>query len=291
MSNQVLHNAKTIQNDEFYTSLVDIKRELIHYKQHFIGKTILCNCDNPDTSQFYKYFTLYFKELEIKKLIVIHYASEQSSYKLEVYMDDTGVMQTIQTPLHGNGDFRNTECVQVLKSADIIVTHPPIRLFRTHLAQLMYYCKQFIIVGNYNYVAYKEVFSLIKNNKIWLGTSFIKDFLTADGQIKNFGNICWFTNLDHHKQNNKLRLTAKYYGNESKYPKYDNYDAINVSRIADIPVDYNGCMGVPLTFIEKYNAKQFEIIAFRKGTDGCDLTINGYTPYIRIIIKKRLDNL
>ena len=229
--NDNLNKARVIKNDEFYTQLPDIENELKHYKEHFKDKIVYCNCDTED-SNFIKYFRDNFKELELKELLY------------------TGL------PI----DFRSEESIELLKEADIIVTNPPFSLFREYIAQLMKYKKKFLVIGNMNFIICKDVFKHIMDKELWLGVSKVKEFLTSEKEIKKFGNIMWFTNLKHNKQNEELILTKTY--NEKDYPKYANYNAIEVSKVANIPVNYEGVMGVPITFLDKYNPEQFEILGF-----------------------------
>lgn len=258
-ANANLHKAKDAKNDEFYTQLSDIENELRHYKDHFKGKTIFCNCDDPTWSNFWKYFHLNFEVFGLKKLISTHYDKEETTYKMEYTGgEDENIEAGFKTPLEGNGDFRSEECIELLKEADIVVTNPPFSLARLYIAQLMSIQKQFLIVGDLNWVTYKEIFPLLKENQIWLGCCSIKEFIQPDGIVKKFGNKLWFTNLDIIKRHEFLDLIEKY--TPEKYPKYDNYDAINVNKVLDIPVDYDGVMGVPITFMDKFNPEQFEII-------------------------------
>ena len=297
MGNKNLRKAKKEKNDEFYTQITDIEKELKYYKEQFKDKTVFCNCDDPEYSNFWKYFYLNFEHLGLKKLIATHYEKEKPSYKLEY-----DGKKTIKTTLNQNGDFRSPEAVEILKKADIVVTNPPFSLFREYMAQLMEYGKDFLIVGNQNAVTYKEVFPLLKNNQVWLGyhsgsfkfevpNSYGKKNaeIGEDGKkYAKLGNITWFTNLDVKKRHEKLILYKTYTPEE--YPKYDNYDAIEVSRVANIPVDYDGVMGVPITFLGKYNPEQFEIL----GQTGVDIElekgrpyINGKRKYARILIKRK----
>ncbi len=312
MANENLQAARKAKKDEFYTQLADIESELKHYKEHFQGKTVLCNCDDPRVSNFFHYFSYNFERLGLKKLITTCYKnqnrdlfsqndSEQAIY-LEYYGDKDG--DRVPNPeeigvkrLKGDGDFRSAECIELLKQADIVVTNPPFSLFREYVAQLIKYEKKFIIIGHQNAITYKEIFALIKQNKLWLGFGFkggaghfyskYQDTATAgdhrEGMIRVSG-VTWFTNLDIQKRHENLILYKTY--NPNEYPKYDNYDAINVDKTADIPMDYDGAMGVPITFLDKYNPEQFEIIRFRKGNDDKDLSINGKYPYFRILIRK-----
>jgi len=268
--NKALHKASVNKNDDFYTSLTDIEKELGHYKEHFKDKIIFLNCDDPEESNFWKYFALNFKFLGLKKLIATHFQTKKPSYKLE---KNNG--ETIKTKLKQNGDFRSPECIEILKEADIIVTNPPFSLFREYVAQLMKYNKKFLIIGNQNALTNKDIFELIKKNKIWLGidnggTKWFKvpeDYdITTESRKKiengkkffSMGTIVWITNLDNKKRHENLILYKKY--NAKEYPKYKNYEAINVDKVSDIPSDYEGVMGVPLTFLDKYNPEQFEII-------------------------------
>ena len=311
MANKQFDAAKREKNDEFYTQLVDIERELSHYKNQFRNKIIFCNCDNPYESNFFKYFAMHFNDLGIKKLITTCYKNSPIANKqLSLFDFESLENKTTSVPhkiiveevkdenkdgrvdlidvklilknrknaltrLKGDGDFRSDECIELLKEADIVVTNPPFSLFREYVAQLMEYKKKFLIIGNINALTYKEIFPLIKENKIWLGyfsgcmkfkvPEHYKQRATAywideNGQKwRSLGNICWFTNLEVSKRHENLTLYKKY--NPEEYPKYDNYDAIEVSKVAEIPYDYEGAMGVPITFIDKYNPEQFEIIA------------------------------
>lgn len=273
-SNSNLHKAKDAKNDEFYTQLSDIEKELKYYRKHFKDKVVFCNCDDPTWSGFFKFFHKQFDILGLKKLISTHYVKDinkEKSYKLVVERDPyTGeIWQTEKTELKGNGDFRSDECLEILKEADIVCTNPPFSLFREYVAQLIEYDKKFLIIGNKNAITYKEIFPLIKDNRLWLGYLNVKDFIKPDGSTQTFGNVGWFTNLDISKRNEELVLIYEY--DEKKYPKYDNYDAIEVSKVANIPKDYYEAMGVPITFLDKYNPEQFEILGFRKGKDGKDL--------------------
>ncbi len=314
MSNKNLHSAKKEKNDEFYTQLSDIEKELKHYKEYFKGKTVLCNCDDPRISNFFHYFSYNFKYFGLKKLITTCYKNQnadlfsQNNSEKAVYLEYTGERNggNIPTPeeigiqqLKNDGDFRSKECIELLKQADIVVTNPPFSLFREYVAQLIEYNKKFLIIGNLNAITYKEIFNLIKENKIWLGISPRNMvFSNSEGKLVMINSV-WFTNLEHKKRNEPLILYRTYRGNESKYPKYDNYDAINVDKVNDIPADYDGCMGVPITFFAKYNPEQFEIIGvsdngvidekyklphFKKHNEPY---INGKKQFKRIFIKRR----
>ena len=291
MANTSLHTARKVKNDEFYTRLEDINEEMNHYEDKFRGKVVFCNCDDPKWSNFWKYFHLNFSVLGLKKLISTHYDKNEPTYKMEYTGgNDNDIEVGVKTPLEGNGDFRNKECLDLLDECDIVVTNPPFSLFRTYVATLMEHNKKFLIIGNKNAITYKEFFPLLKENKVWLGCTNVKEFLQPDGSIKKFGNIGWFTNLDVAKRHEKLILRKHYTPEE--YPKYDNYDAININKVADIPCDYDGVMGVPITFLDKYNPEQFEIVAFRKGDDGKDLVFTRererVQPYFRILVRPRL---
>lgn len=285
--------AKREKNDEFYTQFEDIEKELIYYKKQFKDKVIYCNCDNPHESNFFKYFIENFNDLGIKKLIATNYKSQYIpvAYKAEI-VEVKNTDKVFENPknklttLKGDGDFRSDECIELLKVADIVVTNPPFSLFREYVAQLMEYKKKFLIIGNINALTYKEIFPLIKENKIWIGFNSPNEFIRPNGTItKNVAGLTrWFTNLEVSKRHENLTLYKKY--NPEEYPKYDNYDAIEVSKVAEIPYDYEGAMGVPITFIDKYNPEQFEIIKFRKGNDNKDLSVNGKCPYFRIIIRR-----
>lgn len=302
MSTKSLSKAKKAKNDEFYTQLSDIENELKHYRKHFDGAIVLCNCDDPEWSNFWKYFYLNFDSLGLKKLVSTHFDTEKSTYKMEY----EGTSEPIVTNLEGNGDFRSTECIELLKEASIVVTNPPFSLFREYVAQLMEYNKKFIIIGSQNAISYREIFPLIKDNKIWLGNgfkagnAFFKIPSNADhskyangvydpqtGLVK-FRNCAWFTNLDLAKRHEELILYKKYKSDE--YPQYDDYNAIEVSKVVDIPSDYDGVMGVPVTFLDKYNPDQFEILGLddhRVEWRGRGPAINGKCKYRRIIIRHK----
>jgi len=272
ISNKDLKSAKKNKKDEFYTQLTDIEKELGHYKEHFKDKIVFLNCDDPKESNFWKYFELNFKYLGLKKLISTHFGNGRPAYKLE---KNNG--EIIKTKLKQNGDFRSPECIEILKEADIVVTNPPFSLFREYIKQLIEYNKKFVIIGSINALSYKDIFKLVKENKVWLGHSIHsgdrefkvpEDYpLNASGyRIDNNGvkyirvkGVRWFTNLDYKERHEDLILYKKYLPEE--YPKYENYDAINVDVTKQIPVDYKGLIGVPITFIDKYNPDQFEIIA------------------------------
>lgn len=286
--NTNLHNAKRAKNDEFYTLLTDIEKEMVHYRDYFKGKVIFCNCDDARESNFFKFFANNFELLKIKKLITTGYKEDGHGVVLEYNGDIDGDFmvgddEVKVTELKGNGDFRSEECIEYLKQADIVITNPPFSLFREYVKQLMDYDKKFIIIGSQNAITYKEIFPYIKDNKLWLGYNFVKSFIQPNGEVKKFGNILWYTNIPHDKRNWPMDFYRTY--KPELYPKYDNYDAIEVSKVADIPMDYMGVMGVPITFLTKYNPEQFQIVGFRKGNDNKDLSINGKCPYYRILIR------
>lgn len=309
MSNSLL-NAKKAKNDEFYTQLPDIENELKHYKEHFKNKVVFCNCDDPFESNFFKYFAMNFNALGLKKLIATSYANSpivgseldffiehdkenhiqnKKAYKVVMSeLKDTNndgredlfdVQELIKHRiryLKSDGDFRSNESIELLKQADIVVTNPPFSLFREYVSLLMEHKKKFVIIGSQNAIAYKEIFPLIKDNKIWLGngfkagnaffkipsssdhTKFAKGVYDEQTGLVKFRNCTWFTNLDIAKRHEKLNLYKKY--NSEDYPKYFNYDGIDVDKVDSIPEDYDGVMGVPITFLDKFNPEQFEII-------------------------------
>lgn len=316
-TNSTLHKARSSKSDEFYTLFEDIERELAFYNGCFREKTVYCNCDNPKESNFFKYFFKNFRSLGLKKLIASYYVpntqnlfneseSEHGGY-IECTLDDinTEIADLPCKLFNGNGDFRSQECVSLLKQADIIVTNPPFSLFREHISQITRYKKGFLVIGNINAITYQEVFNLIQSNKAWLGVHLGRgisgfkvpehyEMYGTETHIASNGdriiapnNCMWLTNLDVQIRHNLLKLTKIYNGNEDLYPKFDNFDGINVNKTQDIPMDYEGAIGVPITFLHKYNPSQFEIIRFRKGDDGKDLSINGKCPYFRILIKNR----
>ncbi len=291
--NSNLHRAAKVKNDEFYTLLADIEKELKHYKDKFRGKVVYCNCDDPFESNFFKYFAANFNALGLKKLVTTSYTKSpivggqlplfeveglkpkgKEPFKMEIKevpdMDGDGAInledvkhllkhdKNTATPLKGNGDFRSEECIELLKEADIVVTNPPFSLFREYTKQLVKHNKKFLIIGNDNARTYMDFFELIQKNKLWSGYGKVKEFMQPDGTIKKFGNVGWYTNLDIAKRHEPLTLYKKYTPKE--FPKYDNYDAIEVSKVSEIPMDYKGVMGVPITFFDKYNPKQFEIL-------------------------------
>ena len=339
--NSNLSSSRSDKADEFYTQLSLIESELKHYKAHFKGKVVLCNCDDPFESNFFKYFAINFNSLGLKKLIATCYATspivytqltlfgtetvvgkediKKKPYKIEITevtdenkdgrVDLADVEYLLKnrknalTLLQDDGDFRTAECGKLLKQADIVITNPPFSLFREYMAQLMEYGKDFLIIGNQNAVTYREIFPLIRDNKIWLGYNnghfWFKvpdnyeekptDFkIDENGQKwRRMGNICWFTNLDIEKRHEDMTLFRPY--SPDVYQKYDNYDAIEVSRTADIPCDYYGFMGVPITFMQYYNPNQFAIIGLddhRVEWVGHGPKLNGKTLYRRVIIQR-----
>ena len=317
--NNNLHNAKRAKNDEFYTRLEDIEKEMCHYREHFRGKVVYCNCDDPKESNFFKFFSLQFEFLGLKKLISTGYkenghgvACIYEGDKNENNLPDDSEIQTYE--LQGNGDFRSEECIEFLKEADVVVTNPPFSLFREVVAQLVEYNKKFLLLGNNNAITYKEIFPLIMSNKMWLGYSNNKtmEFVLSDSyekwdriengkKIGKVPAISWFTNLEHDHRNRPLDLTQRY--DPRYYPKYDNYDAIECSKVMDIPRDYDGVIGVPITFLDKYCPKQFRIVGmsasakYRKEIVGLPFIgnenkddgrpiLNGKNTYARIFIQK-----
>ena len=312
MANANLTNAKKAKNDEFYTQLTDIEKEMRHYKDFFKGKVVYCNCDDARESNFFKYFSLNFEHLGLKKLISTGFKADGKGVVLIYEGDKNGNRKVdneeiVVNELQGNGDFRSAECIEFLKECDVVVTNPPFSLFREYIAQLMENGKKFLIIGPQNAVTYKEIFPLIKDDKMWWGTDCVRWFIVSEKMNKatkisyNGETIAegdrsrWFTNIDHKKRNEELDLYRKY--NETDYPKYDNYDAIEVSKVADIPMDYEGVMGVPITFLDKYCPTQFEIVDINPHFYSIveqglpkpkQLKISGKKdPYARILIKIR----
>ena len=290
MVNANLYKARNAKNDEFYTKIVDVSNEMKHYKSYFKDKIVYCNCDDPKRSAFWRYFHLNFDELGLKKLISTHYDKNEPTYKMEYTGGgDNDIEVGVKTPLEGNGDFRNQECLDLLDEADIVCTNPPFSLFREYVAALKEHKKKFLVIGSKNAITYKDFFPLLKKGDVWIGYNNPSEFITPDGSIKKFGNIGWFTNLGIAKRHEKLVLRKKYTPEE--YPRYDNCDAINVDKLSDIPMDYDGVMGVPISIMEKYNPAQFEIVGFKKGDDGRDLVFTREgerrVPYLRILIRPR----
>jgi len=300
-NNNKLIKARKEKNDEFYTQLVDIEKELKYYHSHFKDKIVYCNCDNPEHSNFVNYFLNNFEILGLKKLIISCYKANEKGIYSEYYEGQ----KLNDKELNGDGDFRSEECIEILKQADIIVTNPPFSLFREYFNQLVKYDKKFLILGNRNASIYKEVFPLIRDNNVWLGASIHSGGREFEVPNNNYGisnkenkyikvvGVRWFTNLDYKERHNikDLILTKKY--NPEDYPIYDNYDAINVNKTKDIPIDYNDVMGVPISFFDKYNPKQFKIIGSNIGVNqdpnkiyGRSSALNGKQTFIRVFIKK-----
>ena len=310
-----LNAAKKAKKDEFYTQRVDIENELRHYKQHFKGKVVLCNCDDPRQSEFFNYFVENFEKLGLKRLIATCYKSqdvdlfsqgecERAIY--QIYEGDKNGNMTLDDDevsvreLKGDGDFRSAECIEILKQADVVVTNPPFSLFREYVAQLVRFDKKFLIIGNQNAITYKEIFPLFKANKIWLGFGFKRncahfrsryvdtatDADHREGMIRVSG-VMWFTNMDIAKRHERLPLYKRY--SSSEFPKYDNFAAIEVAKTSDIPYDYDGVMGVPITFMDKYNPEQFEIVGNEEslGIPKGRGYVNGKRLYSRIFIRRR----
>jgi len=332
--NRSLHKAKATKQDEFYTQLPDIEKELRHYTKHFKGKTVLCNCDDPRVSNFFHYFTYNFHKLGLKKLITTCYQNQDSTLFSD-HTDQHGlVLEYTGKPkgknggppnpedvglreLKGDGDFRSDECVKLLEESDLVVTNPPFSLFREYVEQLMSCDKKFLIIGNGNALHYQEIFARLSENRMWLGYTQPVAFVVPDHyemrkvrswrdengtNWRSLGNARWFTNLDISKRHEDLILFKKY--SPAEYPKYDNLDAIEVSRVADIPVDYSGWMGVPDTFLDKHNPDQFDLVGIPFGNLGKEIGVTrnhrGRTdiavtrdgkprcPYSRIIIKRKV---
>lgn len=329
--NSNLTKAKKAKNDEFYTQITDIEKELVHYHGQLRDKVVFCNCDDPEWSNFWRYFDLNFDHIGLKGLIATHYDPEKPTYKLEIRRDPvTGVkLPPVRTDLKQNGDFRSPECVELLKECDVVVSNPPFSLLRDYVAQLIQHRRKFIIIGNMNAITYKEIFPLLKNNEMWVGFGFnlsmifktkypnllesnrkyviSKGYDPDDGYVKTPA-ICWFTNIDIKKRHEPLTLFRRYYDDPSKYPKYDNYDAINVDKVTDIPEDYDGVMGVPITFLDKYCSEQFEILGLSSSSEDCAgipyapwkidgrgtgtrASVDGKSVYARIFICRKLDTI
>ena len=325
-TNKGLHGARAAKKDEFYTQLSDIERELRHYRAHFKDKVVYCNADDPRVSNFFHYFSYNFEKLGLKKLITTCYKSQQrdlfsqNDSEQAIYLEYHGDRKGNNVPdpaeigighLEGDGDFRSAECIELLKQADIVVTNPPFSLFREYVGQLMEYDKQFLIIGHQNAITYKEIFPLIREEKLWLGYGFKRNmahFMSSyedtaadldhrEGMIRVSG-VQWFTNMDLAKRHDDLILYRAY--DPEQYPEYDNYDAIEVSKTKDIPVDFGGAMGVPITFLNKHNPEQFEILScndIRKTPSvpfkdhglikDKDSAINGKPTYVRIVIRNK----
>jgi Adenine-specific methyltransferase EcoRI len=289
--NNNLHKAKEGKNDEFYTELNDIEKELRHYKKHFKGKTVFCNCDDPRVSNFFHYFSYNFEALGLKKLITTCYKNQDrdlfSTHNSEsaIYLEYTGDKNGDRIPnpeeigivkLKGDGDFRSAESIELLKEADIVVTNPPFSLFREYIAQLIEYDKKFLIIGNINSLSYREIYKSIKENKLWIGYNCARHFKRPDGSLFEAARSYWYTNLDIAKRHDDFILYKTYLGNENEYTKYENFDAINIDRAEFIPIDYKGIMGVPITFLDKYNPDQFEIIGLGISNSGIEVGVQPY---------------
>ncbi len=320
--NKNLNKARKFKNNEFYTQLTDIEKEMKYYKNKFKNKIVYCNCDDPQTSNFVQYFLHNFNELGLKRLIASYYKTPKinllnsNRHKQVFYFEYKKCNNTIPCVenmeaifLKGNGDFKSQECLNLLKQSDIIVTNPPFSLFREFILLLMKFDKKFIVLGSQNAIIYKDVFPFIRDNKLWLGVNNggVKWFqVPNDYQIKtksrirvkdgnkyfSMGNIMWYTNIDIQKRHKELILHKKY--SPKQYPKYDNYNAIEVTKYSEIPMDFNGIMGVPITFLDKYNPKQFEIIGSNRGVDqdpngiyGHSSFINGKETFKRLFIKNK----
>jgi hypothetical protein len=331
-ANKNLRSAKTDKKDEFYTQLSDIEKELKHYKNHFKDKVVLCNCDDPRVSNFFHFFSYNFERFGLKRLIATCYKSQdsdlfsQNNSERAIYLEYTGDKNGNNVPdvneigikhLQGDGDFRSKECIELLKQADIVVTNPPFSLFREYVAQLVEYDKKFVIIGNLNALTYRDIFKLVKENKLWFGHSIHsgdREFRVpadyplnaASSRIDEEGNkyirvkgVRWFTNLDYTERHEDLLLYKTY--SPEEYPTYDNYNAINVDVTKEIPMDYNGVMGVPITYIDKYNPDQFEILGMASsagynaeivgipfiGEKDARPLINGKNTYARVFIKNK----
>ena len=332
VGNTSLRHAMTIKDDEFYTCYDEIEKELNHYAKYFRGKTIYCNCDDhfgigkgTPKSNFIKYFADNFEAFGIKKVIATHYEKDKKSTMYILDKDNTGdgiiCSEDIEEiPLKSDGDFRSPECIELLKSADIVITNPPFSLFREYVAQLIEHNKKFIIIGNKNALTYKEIFRLIKQNRVWLGYTSPSNFIYDGQPTKRVNGLTrWFTNLETTKRHEFLDTGKKYQGYKTMYPTYYNYDAINVDKTSDIPMDYDGVMGVPITFVDKYNPGQFEIVGLGISNSGLEIGVRPYkkehklyrknvqkrgavdgdlymvsndqvvVPYARILIRKKKD--
>ena len=313
--NENLNKAKRNRKDEFYTQIADIERELENYTKHLKDKIVYCNCDDPYESNFFKFFANKFNKLELKELVATsYYPSPIVGKELPVreiaglkpegkepfvvrirevkdfnkdgaidFLDIKYLLESkknVSASLKDNGDFRSNECIELLKQADVVITNPPFSLFREYVEQLVEYKKKFLIIGNFHAITYIEVFKLIKKNKIWLGCNSVKEFVRPDKTTQTFGNIMWYTNLSHKKRNEEFPLFKTYKESKKEYPKYDNYDAIEVSSVNNIPKDYKGVMGVPVSFMSKFNPNQFEIVGSNRGVKQDPQGIYGRSSYI-----------
>ena len=295
--NTNLAAAKRAKNDEFYTRFEDIEAEVMKYRKQFLNKIVYLPCDDPaeKKSEFWSFFVMNFERFGLKKLIATHYDENGRAYKIWIdrdtsndgYIDDS---DALQEDLEGNGDFRSPECVDILKECDIVCTNPPFSLFREFVSLIVTHKKQFLIIGNQNAFTYKESFQMIKTNQMWTGYNMVKKFYQPDGSIKEFGNVCWFTNMSTTKRVEEIILTKNF--NSVDYPQYDNNEAIEVSKVVNIPKNYKGVMGVPITFLDKYNPEQFEVLSCSAFSDpeyfGCGaLYVGGKKTYARILIQSK----
>lgn len=321
VKNVSLTHARAAKEDEFYTQIGDIKKELQHYIPHFKHKHVFLNCDDPKNSAFWQYFTTNFEQLELKRLSAIYYTENKDSYQWDIYKDwstiklsaifsimtSTGKSFPVyQTKLTDNGDFRGPSSLAVLSSCDIVVTNPPFSLFRQFIKQLFDYQKDFLIIGNQNALTYKEIFIHLKAKEMWLGVNYgemafrvpnyyqsrqRRFWIDEFGQKwRSMGNICWFTTLDFEQRYQMLNLSKSYKAED--YPFYDNYQIINVNKVSEIPYNYPGIMGVPITFLHKFNPKQFDVLGLANptrylGQIECYTKINGKKIYHRVLIQKR----
>lgn len=304
-TNTNLRKAAKTKNDEFYTQYEDIEEEVMLYRRHFRNKIVYLPCDDPaeKKSEFWSFFVNNFDSFGLKKLIATHYDENGKAYKIWIDEDTTGDgyiddADALQEDLEGNGDFRSEECIEILKECDIVCTNPPFSLFREFISLINEYGKSFLVIGNKNAFSYKEIFTLIKNNQIWVGDNSPKNFRLEDGTITSQVNgLCrWFTNLPSKKRNEELILTKSY--SEIEYPYLDNYNAINIDRVVNIPKDFDGYMAAPITFIDKYNPDQFEIFGITNtGEENPGIRhpntphgrplLNGKELYIRVLIKRK----
>ena len=287
-----LNKAKLIKNDNFFTMIDDIVEEIAQhedYVKQFEGKIVYCNCDDPEWSAFWEFFRKFFHKLKLKKMISTHYNADGSpSYMLEWSGEkiNGNTVNMIKKPLKGNGDFRSAECIELLKEADILCTNAPFSLWRDHVALIEKYHKKYIIIGSINAITYKEFFPRLRDGKAFIGYTSPKEFKQPDGTMKKFGNMCWYTNFDLNKLHEPLILTESYKGNEKKYPKYYNYDAIDVASVSIIPKDYYGEMGVPITFLDKWCMEQFDVIGMGRGGMGINVNNSAFDE-----MKKKNPNL
>lgn len=303
MANSNLHAAKRAKNDEFYTQLSDVEKEMKHYKPFFKGKKVLCNCNDDRWSAFFKYFSMNFEHLGLAKLTCVSYCEGGHGTKY-VFEGDTNGNRMVDdeeiniSQLEGDGSFSSPESIELLKEADVVVTNPPFSKFREFMELMFQYEKKFLVIGNKNAITYKEIFPHIKENKLWIGYTNPGEFIQPNSDdVKTLSGLTkWFTNLEHDKRNLPLDLYKKYTPEE--YPKYDNYDAIEVSKTCDIPADYDGVMGVPISFLDKYCPSQFQIVGIMTGSKGTcffngndgklKFSVDGKSVYARILIRKHV---